>query len=310
MNHLNRTALVLAIGFLLAGSAFAGGGVENEKGSSKSAEIPHCGHVLGTVALVDGDGRGWTAYGVGAPSTLLKTFVSRSGCFKLVNRGAGMEAIQREHALSSGGDLQRGSNVGGGQIKTADWLLVADVAGENKNSGGSAAGGILGGIVGGRLGGLAAGVHTSKVEAQTVLSLVNTRTSEEEYNIEGFAKKTDIGWGGGGFIGWGGAGGGAYENTDAGKVVGLAFLDAYRQLVTQMGGMNADEVASAPRQSFVVRQAVSMHRSPAVSSSVVRRLDPGMMVYPTGGKEGMWWEVEDENGNDGWVPNDKLEPKK
>lgn len=304
------TLISSVLALALAAPAFAGGGVENQRGSSKSADIPRCGHVLGTIALVDGDGRGWSAYGLSAPSTLLKTFVNRSGCFKLVNRGAGMEAIQREQALAGDGELQRGSNVGKGQIKTADWLLVADVAGQNQNSGGSAVGGLVGGLVGGRFGALAAGIRTSKVEAQTVLSLVNTRTSEEEYNIEGFAKKTDLSFGGGGFLGWGGAGGGAYENTDVGKVVGLAFLDAYRQLVTQMGGMNADEVASAPRQAFVARVSAEMHRSPSVASAPVRRLDPGMMVYPTGGKQDMWWEVEDENGNTGWILNDKLEPKK
>ena len=36
----------------------------------------------------------------------------------------------------------------------------------------------------------------------------------------------------------------------------------------------------------------------------------GDMVYPLGGKEEMWWEVEDENGNVGWVENDKLKPIK
>ncbi|MBS0211792.1 MAG: SH3 domain-containing protein [Proteobacteria bacterium] len=310
MSQHKLAILATALALTLSAPAFAGGGVENQKGSTKSAEIPQCGHVLGTIALVDGDGHGWAAYGLAAPSTLLKTFINRSGCFKLVNRGAGMAAIQREKELSGQGQLQRGSNEGGGQIKTADWLLVADVAGQNQNSGGSAVGGLVGGLVGGRVGALAAGIRTSKVEAQTVLSLVNTRTSEEEYNIEGFAKKTDIGFGGGGFLGWGGVGGGAYENTDVGKVVGLAFLDAYRQLVTQMGGINANEVASAPRQSFVARMRAEMHSAPSVSSSIVRRLDPGMMVYPTGGKQDMWWEVEDENGNTGWVLNDKLEPKK
>lgn len=305
---LAQLAIALAAVTLAASAASAK--VENQKGSTKSAEIPMCGHVLGTIALVDGDGQGWKAYQLGAPSTLLKTFVTKSGCFKLVNRGAGMEAIQREQALAGQGNLQRGSNVGAGQIKAADWLLVADVAGQNQNSGGSAIGGIAGGLFGGRLGGLAAGIKTSKVEAQTVLSLVNTRTSEEEYNIEGFAKKSDFSWGGGGFVGWGGIGGGAYENTDVGKVVGLAFLDAYRQLVTQMGGINANEVAAAPRQAFVTRATVEMKRSPSMSSSTVRKMDPGMMVYPTGGKEDLWWEVEDENGNTGWIQNDKLEPKK
>ncbi|MFA6985251.1 MAG: CsgG/HfaB family protein [Arenimonas sp.] len=282
--------------------------VENEKGSSKNAEIPTCGKVLGTIALVDGDGQGWKAYQLGAPSTLLKTFVSRSGCFKLVNRGSGMEAIQREQKLAGGGNLQRGSNVGGGQIKTADWLLVADIAGQNQNSGGSNLGGIAGGLMGGKFGALAGGIKTNKVEAQTVLSLVNTRTSEEEYNIEGFAKKSDVSFGAGGWSGWSGAAGGGYSNTDVGKVVGLAFLDAYRQLVTQMGGMNANVVASAPRQSFIATMNFDLKRSPSKSSSTVRKIESGMMLYPLGAKEDMWWEVEDENGNTGWVLNTKLAP--
>jgi curli biogenesis system outer membrane secretion channel CsgG len=285
--------------------------VENNKGSTKSADIPQCGKVLGTIALVDGDGQGWKAYQLGAPSTLLKTFVSKSGCFKLVNRGAGMEAIQREQALAGGGNLQRGSNVGGGQIKTADWLLVADIAGQNQNSGGSALGGIASGLLGSKFGGLGAvagGINTKKVEAQIVLSLVNTRTSEEEYNIEGFAKKSDFSWGAAGFSGWNAAGGGSYANTDVGKVVGLAFLDGYRQLVTQMGGLNANVVASAPRQSFIATADFELKRSPSKSSGTVRKIETGMMLYPLGGKEEMWWEVEDENGNVGWVLNTKLAP--
>ena len=300
-------AAVAALGLPLAASAK----VENTKGSTKNADIPQCGKVLGTIALVDGDGKGWLQYQLGAPSTLLKAFVSKSGCFKLVKRGSGMEAIQREQALAGGGNLQRGSNVGGGQIKTADWLLVADIAGGNQNSGGSALGGIAGGLLGSKFGGLGAvagGINTKKVEAQIVLSLVNTRTSEEEYNIEGFAKKSDFSWGAGGFSGWNAAGGGAYASTDVGKVVGLAFLDGYKQLVTQMGGLNANVVAAAPRQSFIATAAFELKRSPSKSSGTVRKIESGMMLYPLGGKEDMWWEVEDENGNVGWVINTKLAP--
>jgi uncharacterized protein YgiM (DUF1202 family) len=141
-----------------------------------------------------------------------------------------------------------------------------------------------------------------------VLSLVNTRTSEEEYNIEGFAKKSDFSWGAAGFSGWNAAGGGSYANTDVGKVVGLAFLDGYRQLVTQMGGLNANVVASAPRQSFIATADFELKRSPSKSSGTVRKIETGMMLYPLGGKEEMWWEVEDENGNVGWVLNTKLAP--
>lgn len=305
-----RLAALAAAAAALSASASASSNVENTKGSMKNAEIPVCGHVLGTIALVDGQDQGWHQYDLPEPSTLLKTFVSKSRCFKLVNRGAGMDVIQREQALASGGSLQRGSNVGGGQIKAADWLLVADVATQNRNSGGNAVGGIAGALFGGKVGAIAGGIKTTNVEAQTVLSLVNTRTSEEEFNIEGFAKKSDLSWGAGGFAGWAGVGGGSYSNTDVGKVVGMAFLDAYRQLVEQMGGFDADVVAAAPKKSFVTINAVDMKRSPSPSSSNVRKLQGGMVVYPLGGKEGMWWEVEDENGNVGWLLNDNLEPLK
>jgi len=303
-----RFAAFATVAAALSASASATSRVENTKGSMKNVEIPTCGRVLGTIALVDGQNQGWHQYDLPEPSTLLKTFVTRSGCFKLVNRGAGMDVIQREQALASGGSLQRGSNVGGGQIKAADWLLVADVAAQNRNSGGNSLGGIAGALFGGKAGAIAGGFKTTNVEAQTVLSLVNTRTSEEEFNIEGFAKKSDLSWGAGGFAGWAGVGGGSYSNTDVGKVVGLAFLDAYRQLVMQMGGMEANVVAAAPKKSFVTLSAVDMKRSPSPSSSTVRKLQGGMMVYPLGGKEGMWWEVEDENGNVGWLLNTDLEP--
>jgi len=312
-----KRALVAAatvLGLLAAQPAFAQSSgikrVENTKGSTKDVEIPKCAKSLGSVSLTDGEGQVWSQYGLPAPSVLLKAFVNRSGCFKLVDRGAGLAALEKERALASGGSLQRGSNMGAGQVKAADYVLVADIASSDQNSPGSAVGAVLGGVVGGRFGAALGGIRTQKVEAQTVLSLMNVRTSEVEVTKEGFAKKTDLSFGGG--AGWwgGGIGGGAYESTEVGKVVGLAFLDAYRQMVTDLGGLPASASAAAPKQAFVARTNVDMRRSPSNSSSLVRTIDAGMMVYPLGAKEGMWWEVEDENGNAGWVLNDKLEPKK
>ena len=40
---------------------------------------------------------------------------------------------------------------------------------------------------------------------------------------------------------------------------------------------------------------------------VVRDLDPGMLLYPTGTKQGVMWEVEDELGNKGWVSSSLVE---
>jgi len=307
---LKRCVLSLAAMSLAAvAPALAQKRVDNEKGSTKNVEIPKCAKSLGTIAIVDGDGQGWYRYDLGAPSTLLKAFVSRSGCFKLVDRGAGMSAVQRELDLARGGNLQKGSNVGGGQIKAADYIMVADIANTDENAGGSAAGGVAGAVIGGRLGGVLGGVKTKRVEAQTVLTVVNTRTSEVEVTAEGSASKKDIGFVAGGGYGFGGAVGGGYEDTEIGKVVTYAFLDAYRQVVVQLGGLPADAAAAAPKKSFKVSvKSVSLQRSPSASSSSVRTLEKGDIVYPTGAKEDLWWEVEDENGNVGWIENPNLKP--
>lgn len=286
-------------------------GVDNTRGSTKNAELPICEKSLGSVSITDGDGQGWTAYNLGAPSVLLKAFVSKSRCFTLVDRGAGMSALQKEQALAAGGDLQKGSNVGAGQVKAADYVLIADIGNTDANAGGSAVAGIAGAAIGGRVGGLLGGIKTKRVEAQTVLTLMNVRTSEIQAAAEGSASKKDVSFGAGGGYGFGGAVGGGYQDTEVGKVVTYAFLDAYRQIVGQLGGLPDNASAAAPKEAFkVAEDSVTMRRSPSSSSSAVRELEKGDMVYPLGGKEEMWWEVEDENGNVGWIENDKLKPIK
>ena len=68
---------------------------------------------------------------------------------------------------------------------------------------------------------------------------------------EGYARKTDIGFGGGAAGGWWGgfaaAGGSGYQNTEIGQVIVLAYLDAYTKLVTQLGGLPTNAAAAAPR---------------------------------------------------------------
>jgi len=41
---------------------------------------------------------------------------------------------------------------------------------------------------------------------------------------------------------------------------------------------------------------------------VLRNLPLGATVYPTGERDGMWWRINDENDNNGWVSNYFLEP--
>lgn len=276
-------------------------------------EIPRCAQSLGAITIVDGDRQGWTVYDLQSPQKLLKLYVQKSGCFTLVDRGAGFDAAQRERDLEKQGDLQRRSNVGGGQVRAADYVLVAEVVAADRDTGGSAVGGIIGGIVGGPIGGaIGGGLRTRDLEAQAILSVTDVRTSETKAVEEGRAKKTDVsfalGAGGGGWGGWGGVVGGGYENTPIGQVVSLAFLEAYTRLVNNLGGLPADAKAAAPERSYQAIRATSMRKFPDPGATVVRRLEPGMRVFPLSEKDGMWWKVEDENGNQGWVKNTDLEP--
>lgn len=49
---------------------------------------------------------------------------------------------------------------------------------------------------------------------------------------------------------------------------------------------------------------------PVHKGGAVRSLDVGMMLYPTGNKQGGMWEVQDEFGNRGWVSTTLLELSK
>ena len=281
------------------------------------ADVPQCTRKLGTISVVDGDDPyGWTQYSLAPPAKLLKVLVQRSGCFNLVDRGSGLQAAERERNIGSSMGHQRGANVGQGQIRAADYVLIAEVQSADSNSQGSGAAGAIAGRFGGPLGGLLGGIKSKKLEANTVLSITNVRTTETIAVIEGYAAKNDISFGGGGgFFGGIGAGlvGGGYDNTDIGRIVTLSFIDAYSKLVTQLGGVQEGSTGTAeatPAKTFSALGAVALRRTPSAAGALVRTLPAGSIVYPTGNKNGLWWEVADENDNVGWVLNTRLEPSR
>jgi hypothetical protein len=46
-----------------------------------------------------------------------------------------------------------------------------------------------------------------------------------------------------------------------------------------------------------------MYVGPDIKSEVLLDLEPGTLLYPAGEKEGIYWKVSDELGNEGWVPS-------
>jgi curli biogenesis system outer membrane secretion channel CsgG len=313
--------LMASAALLGAGQAYAQRQAKPTKGQKMQenavSDVPHCARKLGTLSIVDGDDpSGWTQYQLAPPAKLLKVLVQRSGCFNLVDRGSGLQAASRERAIGGNLGLQRGSNVGQGQIKAADYVLVAEVQGANSNSSGSGLGGAIGGLLGGRTGAaIGGGIKSRKLEANTVLSLTNVRTTETIAVQDGYYAKNDISFGAGGGVGFLGgalgAVGGGYENTDIGRIVTLSFIQAYSKMVNDLGLVqpgDAGTAQAAPAKTFTAQGPVAMRTAPAATGKILRTLPVGSIVYPTGNKNGLWWEVADENDNVGWVLNTKLTP--
>jgi curli biogenesis system outer membrane secretion channel CsgG len=249
-----------AIAFaMIVGSTTAFAADRGSSGRQKQVrgtqDIPVCSRNLGTIAVVEPEKQWWREFNLGSPEAILKVFISRSGCFTMVNRGRSMQSRAMERALADNGELQSGSNVGRAQVRTADYFLEPDIVSANRNSGGGGAGAVLGGIggmFGARgLGAIAGSISVKKGEANVTLSVVNARTTEETALVEGYARKSDVsfGAGGGGFFGgtFGGAAGGGYQDTAIGQIIVLAYLDAYTKLVGQLGGLPQNASLEAPR---------------------------------------------------------------
>ena len=280
------------------------------------AQIPTCAKPLGSISVIEPEDatNWWTGQQLPAPSKLIKVFVNKSRCFTLVDRGAGMNAAMNERALASSGELRGKSNIGKGQIKAADYVLVPDLISQNSNAGGNALGGLLGGLVGGNAGALIGGLNFKKKTADVVLTVTDVRSSEQVAMAEGNAKKTDLGWGAGGGLfggsGWGAAGVSGYANTELGQVITLAYLQAYADIVSQLGGLPDNASAANATQAVTVTKPARLLANSKGTGKAVRSLDPGMMLYPTGNKDGLMWEVEDELGNKGWVNSTSIELSK
>lgn len=226
LSLLSRSVLALA-GLVCAGGALAD---SIEKGA-----IEKCSTNLGTLAVAEPQSQILASlgrYSLGSPSTMLRMIAQESGCFTVVERGVAMQNLQQERALAAGGQLQQGSNLGGGQMQAADFVMTPSVQFSDDTGGvGGAVGGLLGHMGGvlGAIGGLAGGVKFK--EAETTLLVADVRSGIQVASAEGQASKMNFslgGWGWGG-MGWASAGG--YSKTPEGKLIAASLLDNYNKIV-------------------------------------------------------------------------------
>lgn len=278
---------------------------------SADPQIPQCKSRKGTVAIVEPDNKWWGSQNLESPELLIKVFVAQSKCFTILDRGKGMTAAQRERELAGGGDMRVGSNVGKGQMKAADYVLVPDLISKNEKASGSELKGIVGGLLPkvNDKHGIAAGIGGIDLKTKTAnvaLTLTDVRSSEQVAFAQGQASKTNVGWNGAG-LGFAGllvaGGASSYSNTEIGRVIATAYLKAFTDLVDEVNTMQHDVKADNVNQAVTMTKPGRMYIGPDIKSDVVRDLEPGAMLYPTGEKQDVYWRVSDELGNEGWVPS-------
>lgn len=209
-------------------------GAAGTDGSKGDEKLEHCDAPMGAVAVVEPQSQillALTRYNLSSPVGLIRMMIQQSNCFIVVERGAGMQNLMQERALASSGQLRENSNVGGGQMVSADFVLTPSVVFSENNAGGI--GGGVGGLFGRKAAVISAVAGGLKFkEAQTSMLVADSRSGVQVAAAEGSTKKADLAIGGALFGGGMGAVGGGYGNTNEGKIIAAAFMDNYNKVVT------------------------------------------------------------------------------
>mgnify|MGYP001168049580 CR=1 FL=1 len=286
--------------------------------ANEEAVLEKCGAPKGTIAVAEPQSHVIVAlsrYNLPPPTSLLRQYIQKSNCFQVVERGRAMRNIQQERNLSDSGMLQQDSNMGGGQMVTADFVMTPDVIFKDGNAGGAGVGAAVGSLLGGvgsLVGAVAGGVKFQ--EAQTTLTMADTRSTIQVAAASGTYKKAD--WAFGGVLG--AIGGGAYTSTDEGKIVAAALLDNYNNIVRDVRSnpsLLVSTSAVAQQNAAASLQAVS-HRPGAVlrakldsvkvlegperGANVVSKLKKGEEVVFMGDAEDGYLYVQGSDA-EGWV---------
>jgi len=284
----------------------------------EEAVLEQCDAPKGTIAVSEPQSHvvmALSRYNLPPPTSLLRQYIQNSNCFQVVERGRAMRNIQQERGLAESGMLQQDSNMGGGQMVTADFVMTPDVIFKDDNAGGAGVGAAVGSLFGGigsLVGAVAGGVKFQ--EAQTTLTMADTRSSLQVAAASGTYKKAD--WAFGGVLG--AIGGGAYTSTDEGKIVAAALLDNYNNIVRDVRSnpsLLESTSAVAQQNAAASLQAVN-HRPGAVLSAkldnvkvldepdrgaeVVSKLKKGEEVVFMGDAEDGYLYVQGSEA-EGWV---------
>ncbi|MGB8326521.1 MAG: CsgG/HfaB family protein [Steroidobacteraceae bacterium] len=213
-------------------------GAAGTSGSTGDSGLAKCDKPMGAVAVVEPQNyvmQSLSRYGLSSPVGLIRMMIQQSNCFIVVERGIGLQNAMQERQLAEAGQTRANSNMGGGQMVTADFILTPAVVFSESDAGGL--GGVLGGVLSRRapvVGAIAGGLKFK--EAQTSMLLSDARSSVQVAAAEGSTKKADLRLGGALFGGGAFGAVGGYGNTNEGKIIAAAYMDNYNKIVNVVRG--------------------------------------------------------------------------
>ena len=296
MNHTPKTANLAATAILaltIASPALA----------DDPVQLVKCEASLGTIALVDSPNAGWSQWNLGSPRQLIASLATESGCFTPHNGGA--EPARFLVTAVAGSQEEVDQNVELARSAAAETLVRSGAASSILRSVpfGGAALGMLGGL-GGRRTTVAAG-----------LTVVNPATGQPLAAGTGTVTSTTLNFrGSGGSYARGLAETSGYAGSSEGRKLTEAFVVAFNSLVAQGSALTAGAAtsaapaaASAATSSATVAIDTALRASASAAASEVRALRAGTALTPTGQRDGLWIEAEDNYGTRGWVSVEDLQ---
>ena len=264
-------------------------------------ELVRCDESLGSIALVDGAGAGWQQWDLGSPRALISRLATESGCF---TPHAGSTEPARFLVTAIAGteeEVDQGLNIASAAATEA---LIRSGAASGLLSRvpfGGAAAGLLGGL-GGRRTTVAAGLTVVSPSNGQPLATGSGSVSSSSISFRGNrgAWARDI------------SGGTNYADSRNGRKLAEAYIIAFNQLIAQRAALEAAPQAGAAAQAnagpaATVAAETTMRAGPSASAAEVRGLRAGTELTPTGEREGLWIEAEDNFGTKGWVSVEDLQ---
>jgi hypothetical protein len=297
-------------GSVVKGAAGTEGGVGDNG-------LEHCPKPMGAMAVVEPQQQVLSAllsYRLSSPVGLIRMMIQQSNCFIVVERGVGMQNMLQERALDASGQTRQNSNMGGGQMVAADFVLTPSVVFSENNAGG--VGAAVGAFLPGKAAAAAGGIKFK--EAQTSMLVADSRSGVQVAAAEGSTKKADVRLGGLFLGGGGGAAGGGYGNTNEGKIIAAAFMDNYNKIVgvvrndsslQRSVGTLKQEAAAGGVKGATFQEGdvltpkianVKLLAQPDDAAKVVATLARGEEVVVVGGEKDGYVSVQAANAS-GWI---------